>query len=50
VTLSGFRSGAEGEWRAKTVEHIFASGPTGGYTSVIEITAKEDGKKGKNDD
>jgi hypothetical protein len=47
VQLFDFRSGAEGEWRAATVEHVFEPGPNGGYTTEIEIKAKEDGKSAK---
>lgn len=50
VKLEGFRSGAEGEWRAAVVENVFRPGPNGLYETVIEIKAKEDGKKGKDDD
>jgi uncharacterized protein len=50
VMLSGFRSGAEGEWRASVVENVFKPGPGGGYVTTVEIKAKEDGKKGKKDD
>jgi uncharacterized protein len=50
VQLVGFRRGALGEWRAAAVEHIYQAGPNGGYTTLIEIKAKEDGKKGQDDD
>lgn len=50
VEAVGFRTGINGEWRASAVDHIFQAGPSGGYTTVIEVKAKEDGKKGKNDD
>lgn len=50
VTLEGFRSGAQGEWRATSIENVFRPGPSGLYETIVEIKAKEDGKKGKDDD
>jgi len=29
---------------------VFVAGPSGGYTTTVEVKAKEDGKKGNSDD
>lgn len=50
VVAEGFRSGLRGEWRATKVTHTFEPGESGGYTTTISVKAKEDGKRGKDDD
>lgn len=50
VQAVDFRSGLRGEWRATTVEHTFEPGDNGGYTSTVSVKAKEDGKRGKDDE
>jgi uncharacterized protein len=42
---TGFRPEISGLWRVKSVEHVFASGPSGGWTTKFECTAPEGGKK-----
>jgi len=50
VVAVDFRPGIQGDWRASSVEHVFVAGPSGGYTTTVEVKAKEDGKKGNSDD
>ena len=45
VIANGFRPEISGLWRAKAVEHVFSSGPGGGYTTKYDCTAPEGGKK-----
>lgn len=45
VMAVGFRPEISGLWRAKSVEHTFTSGPSGGWTTKFECTAPEGGHK-----
>ncbi|MGL5447424.1 MAG: phage late control D family protein [Rhabdaerophilum sp.] len=45
VIARGFRPEMNGEWRAKAFEDVFTSGPSGGWVSKLECTAREGGKK-----
>ena len=45
LVASGFRPELNGAWRIKAVEHVFTSGPSGGWTTTFECTAPEGGKK-----
>lgn len=44
VIARGFRPEINGGWRAKAFEDVFTSGPSGGWTSKLECTAREGGK------
>lgn len=44
VIATGFRPEINGEWRAKAFEDVFTSGPSGGWVSKLECTAREGGK------
>lgn len=50
VVAVGFRSGLRGDWRASTVTHVFEAGDSGGYKTTISVKAREDGKRGKDDE
>jgi phage protein D len=41
----GFSSSLAGEWVTATVTHTFKAGPSGGYTTEIEVKAPESGRK-----
>jgi len=50
VQVIGHRSGLRGEWRATKIDHDFQPGDGGGYKTTISCKAKDDGKRGKDDD
>lgn len=45
VNATGFRPEINGTWRAKSVEHTFTGGASGGWTTKFDCTAPEGGKK-----
>lgn len=50
VVVINHRSGLRGDWRASKVEHDFEPGDGGGYKITVSCKAREDGKRGKDDD
>ncbi len=45
LIASGFRLEINGIWRVKSVEHVLASGPSGGWTTKFDCTAPEGGRR-----